>query len=482
MAEYLLRVEAINLDEITRDCQDLSTIRGGSFLALDAASWLSTSQKLGSPIARGASAAVFRVTCDGDEAAAELRAKAHQALGTHELFRHGTFAVEIVPSAGSEAFAEEREKLSCLVRWQQMHSPSLALPKATPGATAACSLDLVRPASQQAFARGAEVWVSESVGARRKHGIDSKRSFISGKVGDPSLRDQFVNDLEELSEAPAREPLRRKIAVVYVDGNGFGALQERMVRERGEVGQGDFDGLVEELHVDFLQRLVQAMRAQPSRWMTSDRKLRCEVLTWGGDDLLWIVPAWCGWESVRLFLEASEERSAPAEELRHGVGLVFCHHSAPIHRVVDLAHSLCREAKSAGKLRVEKGKTVPDVLAYQVLESFDHTGADLEEYRAGRIPAASSTAELVLPAHGEVLAPAMGSAVAAVAALRQGLPKSRLIRAVQLRRDSTDDGISASLWSGLDEPLKEARRAAEKCFHSSDVNWFHLADLWDYVQ
>ena len=58
MAKYLVRVEAVNFDNFINDTQDISTIRGGGLLVLDAAKELAARAEMRG-IYTGASTGLF---------------------------------------------------------------------------------------------------------------------------------------------------------------------------------------------------------------------------------------------------------------------------------------------------------------------------------------------------------------------------------------------------------------------------------------
>ena len=102
--------------------------------------------------------------------------------------------------------------------------------------------------------------------------------------------------------------------------------------------------------------------------------MRIETLLWGGDELIWVVPAWLGWNALCLFYQQAKTHiKFRGGTLKHAAGLVFCHHNAPIHRVKSLAHDLAELAKEQNR--------DSNLIAYQVLKSFDHVGMDLDGYR-----------------------------------------------------------------------------------------------------
>ncbi|MBK6744819.1 MAG: hypothetical protein IPG66_18440 [Hydrogenophilales bacterium] len=108
--------------------------------------------------------------------------------------------------------------------------------------------------------------------------------------------------------------------------------------------------------------------------------IRLEILLWGGDEMMFVVPAWKGWWLLDFFFSKSEDWEAPVGEqsdrLHHAAGLVFCHHNAPIARVKHLAKNLAELVKTT----LGDDKPNRSGCAYLALESFDSVGLDLERY------------------------------------------------------------------------------------------------------
>ena len=74
---------------------------------------------------------------------------------------------------------------------------------------------------------------------------------------------------------------------------------------------------------------------------------RIETLMWGGDELIWAVPAWCALDAVQFFFDQSADWRDPIrnKRLTHAIGMVLCSHNAPIRGIVQLARELADHAK-----------------------------------------------------------------------------------------------------------------------------------------
>ncbi len=214
------------------------------------------------------------------------------------------------------------------------------------------------------------------------------------------------------------------------------------------------------------------------------RSFRMELPLWGGDEIMMIVPAWCGWWTLASYFQHYgklpwKEETGPSapdgKPLTHGASIVFCHHNAPIYRVQSLAKELAEQAK--------RQNPEANRFTYQVLESFDHLGADIDTARKRRRP------PILRNAQPEVL---QGDLMLQVLPLmdnfRRRFPKSKLHDIVYELA-----GIRAR---GRNDSAELARADATECFNELQVIFgasvagdeekaaatgMHIADLWDYT-
>jgi hypothetical protein len=162
----------------------------------------------------------------------------------------------------------------------------------------------------------------------------------------------FSEDLESLARCDKFRSLNKKIAVIYLDGNRFGAIQRDLVTSpdqqlnfdrgirsaRAGLMVGLLDALIDE-NVDGKQGCVRLR--ETSFLPASDRverALRFETLLWGGDEMTLVAPAWLGFALIQLFyrLTADWKRNerlsrilTRKESLTHAGGIVFCHAKTP---------------------------------------------------------------------------------------------------------------------------------------------------------
>jgi len=462
----LLRVEAVNLDAFVYDTGDLSTTRGGSLLLLEGIREVadSFSAEL-KPLSTGASIGLFAVRdgADAKTVAADVRV----FLASDSQLGHATWVVDVVQE-DRRGFIAARERLIALNRWKQMQQPSLVIPSwnGDEACLTPCSVDRRRPATD--FDNARKERVSPSVLVRREFGRKQKQAFFQRWAPTISAGMTFVNDLDSLSADPSRGNLHHKIAVLFIDGNSFGKIQDDLIRAATDPAdqQKTWDTKIKGFHGQFLKALLAEMKKISNDWAT---KYRIEVLLWGGDDILLVVPAWQGWWTLGFFFQHAAGWVIDGRRLTHKAGLIFCHHKAPIQRIVRLADELAGTAKLDG---------TKNRAAYHVFESFDNAGGRLDRARRYLAPHGEPTDGLVVD--GAV----MLEAKAAFETVKRLIPRRRLTMLAQALRTG-DQGVK-KLREELEAILDTqtgARQGLEACFGTSVSGflWIHLAELWDYL-
>lgn len=319
------------------------------------------------------------------------------------------------------------------------------------------------------------------------------------------------------------------MAVIYIDGNSFGKIQQKA---SGEGGQKRWDSQLQKerrgMKAELVRRIINQAdpnwQVKPSdkdldAWkqeLKQDRKElkrvhRIETLLWGGDEHIWVVPAWKGWETIQFFYDVTKDWEFEGKPLTHAAGVVFCHHNAPIRDVVKLARQLAESVKENLELLSDK-----NAFAYQVLESFDHLGEDFSQVRRLRCPPMVRPVELILPK----------AMIKELVRLKQRLddPDNRVIGKRRLHEiarvlfegdevgyfnlmrriaDVAGDALDDATGTAGDEPsnasetdrrhksfLKFLKEAVEplatanepgKVVPSEAAVWLHLIELWDYL-
>jgi hypothetical protein len=530
MSDFLLRMEAVNFSGFFDDTSDVSTVRGGGLLLLDAPNALDSIAGLRKVYA-GASTALFKFSAPDLDAAELMRKGVEEKL--HEGDRsEATIMVDFVPFDGDASFKRALDRLVALNRWRQLQTPSLVFP-ATNETGGIDELDDKRPAverpdmlapREEDEAQGRAMTLSDATSARRKYGIAQKHHFYRRVRQDiPEWQDfpfhpgEFVNDLEQLAEYKNATPgdLDGKLAYIYLDGNKFGSVARGCGTEKQ---LANWSACVQANQNSFLNWMLRiqpgAEPSTPWHWsgparvntggeVLKQRAFRIETLLWGGDEIVWVVPAWCGWWMLGSFfahygrLPWSRGDAVPRThfvsdkryQLSHGAGIVFCHAKAPIHRIRSLAKRLADAPKELGTSGIST-EAYTDYFAYQVLESFDHLGTDPDRMRKRQLPACLG----YLP-HDPLILPGAGmlDLFAPMEAFRQKFPRSKIHHIVRRFQTTTSETLcgacesaSAELQRDRVEDLFSALTGylggrTENLEIRKIVTWLHIAELWDYT-
>lgn len=426
---YLLRVEGVNHSNIIDDTDQLSVRRGGGLMLLNAVVELNGSLPPGigdrlEVVATGASIGLYEFQTESPSEAAQVRDAVERHLRTGDLkysrvwggegrlpLKHGTFVVDVVPLDSATDAEQEVESAIAANRWRQMQEPTLSLDGLWEPGNEPCAVDRTRVAQVKmdlnSDAKGSVV--SRTSADRWEYGQGSRQRFYQRELAEPAKESRefaeylgharFTDDLQTLSARPASksedgksikpDPLADKLAVLYFDGNGFGEIGRDMLR-RGTKEFRCWSEAVRNHHRSLLKDLVEQASHDPD-WMIGER-IRLETLLWGGDEILWVVPAWKGWELARWFFSQphSVEVEGQTIPLTYGCGLVFCHAKAPIKNITALAHRLGDLAKES-----RAGANVHR-LAYEVLESYDDISGDLGAHRKRFLPRGADLSSLIL--------------------------------------------------------------------------------------
>jgi len=376
MSDYYLRVEAVNLDNFVYDTNDISTIRGGSFLLLDSVNSLAIDndfKKLLRKISTGASTGLFQIIGDDPE---DVKKRVKKYL-SNKTDGHTTFVVDTL-DGDSRNFKAIQEQLIAKNRWSQWQQLTIPWGKGWEGSDFPCTLDGVRPEMViEHFIENKPKKVSRSVKFRRDKGKELRNDIYAHILGQTSCPYEFTKNLELLSEDRDQGVLNKKIAFIYIDGNKFGRIRDEKCTEERML-QGFDRSVQEDFRKPVLQKLLFHMTDNYAS-QTADKKLRLETLLWGGDEIEWVVPAWKGWEVLRLFYEFDPPPAYEKIPLTHAAGIVFCHHNAPILQIRKLAHSLADIAKS-NLTSIPKSSEHGDIFHYLVLESFDMLEGSLDPF------------------------------------------------------------------------------------------------------
>lgn len=472
---YYLRIEGVNLYSFLNDTQDLSTIRGGGLLLLRSIEWVRDKFPNLNPITTGASNGLFSFNAENEQKAEDQRKAVADFLAGHNELRHATFVVDI--HKANAGFLQGKEAVLARNHWRQWQQPTVVMPESNQDRNIpVCSVDRIRPGTERRrVGNEPDQAVSVSVAARRDYGIDQKQHFYASemeKYFKVNLNRQYVHDLESLTHDPDRGNLHHKMAVISLDGNDFSRIQRNHCQT--EKKQQEFDQLMKTNRADALKSLLERMDGDVG-YRTKDGAFRLETLLWGGDELVWVVPAWKGWNVLGWFYRIASSWEFEGESLTHAAGMVFCHHNAPIHRIVQLCKSLAEEAKETDRTR--------NLFQYLVLESFDHIGRDLAEFRKTQC-----SVPWKLSLEGEP----MLDMAEKLRKFKEGFPRNKVFAGVHAAlQDARSEGRGSFHLDRFNKRLTKILppeifpKAADLGDYlgvgDSPGLWLHLADLWDYI-
>lgn len=490
MPKYFLRVEAVNLSNFVYDTHDISTIRGGSFLLLEAIEGLAGEfQNELDCVTTAASQGLFRYEApeeDPEGAIRDLQSRVFQYLHGR-TGGHATLVLAVEPDIPNN-FPLVMERLEAGVYRQHWRLPTVAVPEPV-SAKKACHLDGWRP-GVVSYPYAEDEYISAATSFRREQGIPLKRRLFHRLLGEERYqRINSTQDLEELSLRSGQGVLDGKIAYIYVDGNGFGKIRRELCRTPTD--RSNFDKTIQDgFRKPFLKALLEKAEADPSFQTNAGdngqgKALRLEVLLWGGDEMTLVVPAWQGLAVLDLFFELGKKLDFNRRPLTHRAAVIFCHHNAPILLIRQIAESLLartkqdiRAALSAGGAGEVLEHSDGDALHYLVLESFELLQGDLDsflqEYYRG-----IDYRDLLLRA-GE-----LDTLVEALRTIRANVAKSKALEIVyalqQGQRDKLDPLTNQILRLVPRENREPVAGAVQTLTQAGPARWFLATDLWDYI-
>lgn len=471
MPTYYLRMEGVNLNSVLSDTNQISVIRGASLLLREATHRIEEKFAF-TKISSGASIGLFQFDASDQDAAEEIRKEVEKYLSQDEQLRYFTFVVDI--QIESCNFGYDKEALIARNRFRQLQQPTFAFP--TTATDKPCALTNL-PASRRKRIGEDDLDVSDSVAVRLKYGQKQKHEFYQQETG---IDLKFTDSLQELAEPDATQKdadtpknLNNKIAVLYLDGNGFSKIQEKHCKDRQDLQK--FDVQVQTKRCQFLTCFLEKIRSDPLFFNHGKEcKVRLETLLWGGDEMLFVVPAWKGLELLNYFYQVSHNWEFKDEKLTHAGGLVFCRAKTPIRRIRKFAQELADAVKKFPSGRKE------NLFDYMVLESIDYPSEPLDELRK-KIFARDELRNAYTP-----LQPLNDDQSAALAELKEIVPKSQaynLVRAIIQGDKQCEEKINRLKVVITDELYFKALDNLEQAFpqQTFEWQWIHLIELWDYI-
>lgn len=407
----VILVEGVNLYQNLFETDQLSVIRGTSFLYKDAVTHIATTfeSKL-EPIRTGASNGLF-IAKQGT-ICSELCDNINEELREQSDFSLLPF---IVVSTSASSLHEAIVQLLTKLRFEQLRTPTVIPDHTIPGYSAgACELSGTRIQARdcvrkiQSGVNATTRKLSRSIDSRYRIGRDRKQEFyrhlVSANACTALQSYEFAQSFEDISidpstelnlEAPVFPKLSGKLAVFYADGNKISTVQQEYLErfasqeDGGDIkAQQNFDREIQQCRNNFLNDTVEWLLKEErltgyaplSSGKDKQKKiLRLETLLWGGDEMIFVLPAWQGFDFLQRFFAWQWEFEGLDKPLTHAAGLVFCHDKSPIRIIQHLAQQL------AENIKISENGREKDGWDYLVLESIDYpTNPDLNHFNRQR--------------------------------------------------------------------------------------------------
>lgn len=529
--EYWLQVEATGFASTVVDTDDLSTIRGASWALLEFPNHLHSLLECrkdikATTVACGGSGGIWLITTSLD--AGELSRHVENCLalkGTKTPFNDFVKAqpklAAIVPylsfSFGLVAAGVAADLSSALPLLQrakalnQYRSLDLDIPPRTGSnddgilGMYPCSKDRTRPAAAWTWRSAPDggkplqdVPVSLSVEARRNFGMTGRRAEFYQAHADlpPGFLAGFSDSFEEIATSGTGKPLPNgiegRMAIVSLDGNGFGSLKREFSSKAGEAGIASYAVQIEKTRKHLLGTLItklaeheQFLLRNPQKQFllrdSGDKKpvqrklpvLRFETLLWGADEGLFVLPAW----GLPQFLDVLHgalgsghscvtlpDGAAP-RRLTYGLGILMCHYKTPIRMARKLADDLRDEAKREWARQVKEHGKDENLFSLMVLDGMEVPTLSVSADRHLRyaVPVDEQGESFVIPLTG---ATAMFKAFAELkgepGARESGVARAKIAEALQAAIRNRSAGSQITHSPDMTMLLDNAYRGAVK--------------------
>lgn len=412
----LIIVEAVNFTATAFDTNDISTIRGSSLALLrmvdavdEALRPMATPDHRFTVLTRGAS--VYELVIDGprdaalQECVATLLARAREIVsypisapdeGEIDLARFTILAVaaraDELPDGAPPTLAALLALARTRLRVQQTRARRFAMPhpidlpdwSVSQAAGDCAARSGLRGVVIDRRGHGADRFeerVSAGVLDRRLFGRSARRGIwlrLLREAGEAALVDRiiheridFADQLRHLLPNAALDPphaltpaISGKIALIHLDGNGFGAKRALL---KDAASHGALSDRLRAIHARLIARVIGDALDEGGNgarlWADGDvRRVRIEPLLLGGDELVIAVPAFCALPLLALMQDhligdeldedwLMESRRAEDRRLTHAAAIVLANQKTPIRHLRSAAADLVDLVKLAASGR-----------------------------------------------------------------------------------------------------------------------------------
>ena len=330
-------VEGVNFASTVYDTQDISTIRGSSLLLerIPTVLGLSLAPYKPEQVEFGAAKAVFRLAEGTEE-------EVHQTIA-EALERPPWSHMSIVHGLG--ASPEAARRAARIMQYQTWTVPDPGEPADLPDA-----LDFTRPGQNEVPSPGegtATRVLSESTFTRRAEGTRNRPNFMD--------RDHFrpPYDFNEMLRDPDKVPemIQNKLAVIATDGIKGGELREAFADDIA------FSKAMKKFRSNLANALSDWAELPGAHVLAGKMKVpRFDALLWGGDDIVFVMPAWLAMPFMEVFFRVTESyeftpEGQNARKLYHRVACIIANAKTPIRQMRALALDAEWQLKNASELQ-----------------------------------------------------------------------------------------------------------------------------------
>jgi len=313
-------VQGCFLDHVILNTNDIRTIRGASVLLESLALELMNAMASDRPILLRSGGSQAYVSVDGTTDSIRHKVAAFCKTGwrAHMVLRHGV--------ADTLDHAERRMRASAYRDW------TIPVPSPAQGSRLD-EIDHARPATDQ---------VADPEGG---HKHVSRRTYDLRDAGArrrPHFQIDPVFSFHDMIEAPPENPgmvVANKLAVVYADGSGFGALSQAM-------GGEAFSKRLADCNAALGKRLVEWV-TKCEGWGLHEGRSRLEILLWGGDDMTFVMPAWLLFPFLHQFFDEIGKWDFDGRRPDFRCGAIIAGYKVPIRLLRRMAYDAQDSIKAA---------------------------------------------------------------------------------------------------------------------------------------
>ena len=490
--KYYIQVEAVNFSNFVFDTNDISTIRGGSFILLDSIKKITEKfkDKIKS-ISTAASIGLY--SFDGSEEEKDKIIKEINEFLEENTSGYATFVIADVVVKEDNQFQKYMEELKSILRKKQWQQLTVRIPEFLE-TDQECYLDGWRPANED-YNLEKDEKISPMTAYRREKGRDIKHKLFKELLSDIQDENLCAQDLSLLATDKTKGNLNGKIAFIHIDGNNFGKIRRKTCNS--EENRTKFDQVIQdEFRIPFLKKLLEKAKTDPA-FLTKDSKgkeaLRLEILLWGGDEIIIVVPAWNAWKVLDLYYEQAKILKFNNIFLTQRASVIFCHHNAPILHIRNLAENYLYIAKDSILESCETkgfGLNIPheygDAFHYLVLKSFDMTTNNLKQFLSNYY---SSNTRHENYSHKDFLLTyeKYSKFKEKFILVRNNISREKIRKIILTYHDEDDEKRNQSIEDSIKLVPKDEREKIHKAltelasaFNSASY-WYILNDLWDLI-